>query len=235
MEAGLASVGVWVAFALTLMVYCYLVKEIPLFHAIYRVAVYLFIGVTLAYAALIAWHGVLVPRLFLRLDGGEWLYLPPLILCLLLVLRVRPAWRGPGTLTLAFLLGVGAALTLGGALVGTLLPQVAATFVSLNPEDYQVMAMTQGSPVISYVLDALLVVLGTVSALLYFFFTAPEGTRRLAGWQSRLARLFGGFGRVFIMFTLGALFATVSISRISLLVDRARFLIETFLNAIPAL
>jgi hypothetical protein len=36
-----------------------------------------------------------------------------------------------------------------------------------------------------------------------------------------------GFGRVFIMFTVGALLASTSISFFAILVDRIRFLVET--------
>ena len=129
-------IGTWVAFALTLMVYCYLGKDIPFLHAIYRIAVYVFVGVALGYGALMAWHGVLVPRLLLRLESGEWVYLVPLVFCLLLLARVRRSWSRLGNLTTAFLFGVGAALAVGGALVGTLLPQIRATFLSLNPGDY---------------------------------------------------------------------------------------------------
>ena len=45
---------------LTLMVFSYLIGDNPLF----RIAVYLFIGVASGYAATIVWHNVLVPKLF---------------------------------------------------------------------------------------------------------------------------------------------------------------------------
>ena len=47
MELDIGIVGTWIAFALTLMVYCYLGKDIPFFHAVYRVAAYVFVGVAL--------------------------------------------------------------------------------------------------------------------------------------------------------------------------------------------
>ena len=73
----LDTVGTWVAFGLTLLVYAYLVKELPLFDVVYRVVAYIFVGVALAYAAIQAWHGVLVPRLFVPLGAKEWFYLVP--------------------------------------------------------------------------------------------------------------------------------------------------------------
>ena len=80
-----ATIGTLVAFVLTLMVYCYLGKDIPFLHALYRVAAYILIGAALGYGAIVAWHSVLVPRLILRLEGGQWWYLVPLVFCLLLL------------------------------------------------------------------------------------------------------------------------------------------------------
>jgi hypothetical protein len=232
MEAGLSSIGMWVAFALTLMVYCYLARDIPFFHAIYRIAAYAFVGVALGYGAVMAWHGVLVPRLISPLTAGSVGHVVPLILCLLLVSRIKRSWSGMGNLTIAFLFGVGAALAIGGALVGTLIPQTRASFVSLNPAHYRDIATLEGALPTSYALDAFLMGLGTVSTLLYFYFAQEKKGRPVSQGALRLA---AGFGKVFLMFTFGALFATAAISRISLLVDRFRFLVETVLRYLPSL
>ena len=220
------ELGTLVALVLSVMVYCYLGKDIPILYAIYRIAAYAFVGVALGYGAVMAWHGVLAPRLLLRLGSGEWAYLVPLVLCLLLLSRISRSASGVGNLTIAFLFGVGAALAVGGALVGTLIPQIDATAQSLNPASYEGQALDAGTLAINYAVDALLVVIGTVSTLLYFHFTAKRGGQRFAGIRGRGLQVIAGFGRVFIMFTLGALFAVAAISRISLLVDRVRFLIE---------
>jgi hypothetical protein len=235
MDIDVVNVGTWVAFVLTLMVYCYLGKDIPIFHAIYRVAVYVFIGVALAYGALIAWHEVLVPRLFRQLGQGQWFYFVPLLLCLFLLSRAKRSWRGVSSLTIAFLFGVGAALAAGGALVGTLVPQVQATFLSVSPAHYEATAMREGALPASYALDALLVVIGTITTLLYFYFTVGRGSQRLERARGWVMDLAAGFGKVFVMFTFGALFSAAAISRIALLVDRIRFIIETVLPYIPSL
>ncbi|MBN1933214.1 MAG: hypothetical protein JW934_01045 [Anaerolineae bacterium] len=225
--------GTLVAFVLTLMVYAYLIKDISFFYSLYRIAAYLFVGVALGYAAVMAWHGVLVPRLLLQLEEGRWWYLVPLIFCLLLLAKVRPAWSKVGNIPIAFMLGVGAALAVGGGVIGTLIPQVEATFVSLNPLHYQGQAAAESSYVLVYVLEALLMVVGTVSTLLYFYFNTEGGSRRLAGVREPILRLSTGFGKVFMMFTFGAIFATTAISRLSLLADRIRFLILTVWSWIP--
>jgi len=235
MELDVEIIGTGVALVLTLMVYCYLGKDIPFLYALYRIAAYVFIGVALGYGAIMAWHGVLVPRLLSRLEGGQWGDLVPLVLCLLLLTRVKRSWRGLGDVTIAFLFGVGAALAVGGGLVGTLLPQVEATFVSLNPGHYQGIAAREGNLPTIYVLNALLVAIGTISTLLYFYFTTESGARRIARLHNRFVRLSASFGKVFIMFTFGALFATTAISRISLLVDRIRFVVETLYSIVSML
>jgi hypothetical protein len=157
-----------------------------------------------------------------------------LALCLLLLTRVKRSWSGLGNVTIAFLFGVGTALAVGGGVVGTLLPQVEATFVSLNPAHYQAIAAQEGNLAVVYVLNALLIVLGTVSTLLYFYFTTGSGSRRVSKLRTGVARLSAGFGKVFLMFTFGALFATTAISRISLLVDRVRFILDTLWSIVPA-
>jgi hypothetical protein len=226
----IGTIGTLVAFFLTLMVYCYLGKDIPLLYGIYRVAAYLFVGIALGYGAVVAWHSVLAPRLLLRLEGGQWWYLVPLALCLLLLTKVKRSWGGAGNVTLAFVFGVGAALAVGGTLMGTLIPQVQAAFVSVNPRHYEGLVAQEGGLSAVYVSNAVLVTIGTISSLLYFTYTAgadrarSETRRPLLDGLMRTAR---GFGRVFLMFTFGALFAMTSLSFLSLLVDRVRFIMET--------
>jgi hypothetical protein len=228
-------IGTWVAFGLTLMVYAYLGKELPFFDVVYRIVAYIFVGVALAYAAVQAWHGVLVPRLFVPLGAKDWFYVVPVILCLILLARLYRPWRDVSRLTLAFLFGVGAALAVGGALVGTLMPQVQATLASVRPAAYQARAAQEGMAAGSYVLDVVVVAVGTISTLLYFTFTTARGRTPLERTGGRIQQIAAGFGKVFVLFTFGALFATGAISRVALLVDRVRFLIETLRPYIPGI
>jgi hypothetical protein len=244
-------IGTLIAFVLTLMVYRYLGKDIPFLYAIYRVAAYVFVGGALGYGTIVAWHSVLSPRLLLRLESGQWWFLVPLVLCLLLLSKVKRSWSPAGNITLAFLFGVGAALAVGGGLIGTLLPQVQAGFVSLNPAHYEGTAILEGGLPLIYVSNAVLVTIGTISTLLFFTFTtragageSDPGSSDASGSSRPLLAVGGrvldrvvyvsrGFGKVFLMFTFGALFATTAISYMSLLVDRVRFIIETIWAFLP--
>jgi len=144
--------------------------------------------------------------------------------------KAKRSWSGAGNIPLAFVFGVGAALAVGGALSGTLLPQIQAAFVSLNPEHYAGLTAQDGGLSLIFVTNAALVTLGTVCTLLALGYTVGTGTRD--GRPGRrfvdgLVQVASGFGRVFIMFTVGALLATTSISLLSVLVERIRFLVET--------
>ena len=211
--------GPWLAFILTLMVFSYLLGDNPLF----RIAQHLLVGLALGFAWIVAWHSVFLPRVIARIgtqDPVEVGYtLVPLVLGALLLLKSRGSGFKISSLPLAYLFGVGAAIALGGAIFGTLVPQVSATVRSLNPADYPAEWAWYD------VTDALFIVLGTVCTLLYFTFTA--------GGQSRLGRLRGGavrmgasVGRWFLMFIFGALFGSLTMSRISLLVERITFLMS---------
>jgi hypothetical protein len=211
--------GPWLAFALTLMVFSYLLGDNPLF----RIAEHLLVGLALGFAWLVAWHNVFLPRVIARIgtqNPVEVGYtLVPLVLGALLLFKGRGSRFKLSSLPLAYLFGVGAAVALGGAIFGTLIPQVSATTRSLNPADYPAQWAWYD------VVDALFIVVGTVSTLLYFAFTA--------GGQSRFGRLRGGLvrigasvGRWFLMFIFGALFGGLVMSRISLLVERIAFLVN---------
>jgi hypothetical protein len=215
--------GPWLAFALTLMVFSYLLGDNPLF----RIAEHLLVGLALGFAWIVAWHSVFLPRVIARIGSQNPVEigytLVPLALGALLLFKGRGSSSRISSLPLAYLFGVGAAVALVGAILGTLIPQASATIHSFNPSDYLVEYASEN---VWYPLtNAFFIVLGTVCTLLYFTFTA--------GGQSRLGRLWGGLvrfgagvGRWFLMFTFGALFGSLVMSRVSLLVERITFLID---------
>ena len=126
--------GTWVAVVLTLVVFSFLLGD----NVLFRLAEHIFVGIAVGYAAVIAFHSILVPRVLLPIlraaAEGDWLQLIipviPLALGLLLLTKsfrwsARFSWLG--SLSVALLLGVGAALAIGGAIFGTLIPQIDTT------------------------------------------------------------------------------------------------------------
>jgi len=213
--------GPWLAFVLTLMVFSYLLGDNPLF----RIAEHLLVGLALGFAWIVAWHSVFLPRVVARIgsrDPVEVGYtLVPLALGALLLLKGRGSGSKWSSLPLAYLFGVGAAVALGGAIFGTLIPQISATMHSLNPSDY----LAEWAWPWYGVLDAFFIVMGTVCTLLYFTFIAG-GRSRLGRLRGGLVRIGAGVGRWFLMFVFGALFGGLVMSRISLLVERITFLLD---------
>ncbi len=206
-------IGIWISALLTLMVFSYLLGDNPL----YRLAEHLFIGTAIGYAVLIAYYSLLRPKLILPLVQApleNWALLVPLGLSLLLLGRLNHKWHRLGMVPLAFLLGVGAALTIGGALFGSLLPQTVQTIVSINPA-------AEGW---STALSNLVLVVGTLSALFYFYFSADTGTG-VGRIKHGFIKAWRGLGKWFIMATFGAIFASTVMARISLLIGRLQFLI----------
>lgn len=208
------TLGVWIAALLTLMVFSYLLGDNPLF----RLAEHLFVGTAIGYAFVVAYHSVLYPRLIQPLltdPLDNWLLLIPFLFALFLLAMLNRKWRRLGVLPLALLLGVGAALAIGGALFGSILPQATQTFLSLNPADNG-----WGAAAGNFVL-----VVGTLSALFYFYFSANGGSR-LGQVKLGLLNAWRGLGKWFIVAAFGAIFANTVMARISLLIGRLQFLIN---------
>jgi len=222
MEVLNEPIGVWIAAILTIMVYSYLLGDNPL----YRLAEHLLVGSAVAYAVVIAVRTVLIPRLFVRLGEGQWLYLIPLILGVLLLTKFKPSWAGWGGLPMSVLFGVGAALALSGALFGTIAPQVqSATALSLNPADYPIAGWAG-------VLNALLITVGTICTLSYFRFSAGRNGGQGQAQQGGTTRLWTRVGRWTLMAAFGAIFASLVMSRASLFIGRMQFLLSDWLHVI---
>ncbi|NLS77735.1 MAG: hypothetical protein GXY76_10790 [Chloroflexi bacterium] len=219
------AIGLWVAAILTLIVYSYLFADSGLF----RLAQYLFVGVAAGYAVIQAWHGALLPRIqaFIAAPQEHWTLIIWLVLGLLLFVRKVPALRWFSKIPVAYLIGVGAALALGGALVGAILPQVSALFVSLSPRDYG-----GGQLGIERAISQGLLAVGTLGTLLYFYFTSGGRVSWSRFWNG-FARGWGRLGKWVILITLGALFGGTVMSRISLLLGRLQFLAGDWLGLIP--
>jgi hypothetical protein len=215
-------IGTIVAAALTIMVLSYLVGDNPLF----RVATHIFIGVSAGYAGAVAWDSVIRPNLVSPIitEGLVGLFdlrlIIPLVLVVLLLFKLWPALTKLGSLPMALLVGVGAAVVLGGAITGTLLPQTRAAMQSIVVTDTPA---DMGASQLEHMANVLILLIGTVSSLLYFRFTSkPSDT---AGNPLSLALGFlRTSGRVFIAVTFGAMYAGALMAAIIALAERFHFL-----------
>jgi hypothetical protein len=225
--------GTWVAVLLTLFVFSYLLGD----NVLYRLAEHIFVGVAVGYATVVVFHSILAPKLLLplveALRDGDWNTLWPLLLPLILgILLLTRAFKttGPvswlGSLSVALLLGVGAALAIQGGLFGTLVPLVdATTDIMRYARGYRSWTIGGGQGLGLVVFSGVIVLIGTIGVLLHFSFGASrEG--RLGALRRWLVRTWGGLGRWFIFIAFGAILATTFVSRLSLLVGRIQFLLD---------
>lgn len=212
-------IGIWVGAILTLLVFSYLLGDTPLF----RLAQAIFVGVAVGYATTVAIYLILLPRLvgpLLANPGQDPALFVPLALGLLLLFKLRTAWSPIGNISIAFLFGVGAALAIAGALSGALLPQIGASILSLSP--LQSWETLLGNAVL---------VFGTIGAFLSFRF-ARGAERPAARVLETVGRGWGYVGRWFVLIAFGAIFAGTAVSRVSVLVGRAYYLLHDWLQVV---
>jgi hypothetical protein len=230
------TIGLALSMALTLMVFSFIIGDNPLF----KLAEHIFVGVSVAYVILVGWHLVIAPFFFLGISSDGYtllLKLPPAFLCLFLIFKVRPNPSGVenllGSISLAFLIGIGAALAIEGALFGTLLPQAAETAaINLNPSS-AAYANAPGGNVMLHndFWSNIVVVIGVVGTLFYFTF-AYRPQKYLGGLREGFVNFWAGIGRLIILITLGALFSNTVSARIALLLSRVQFLVDGFLSLV---
>lgn len=223
MALGFEQILEWGSFALTIMVLLYLFVGD---NALFRVVTYTFIGVAAGYVAVLILFQVLIPRLFEPLLQGDFLVALSLLLGVLLLFKLSPRFSFIGVWPMAVLVGVGAAVAVGGAIFGTLFGQVSGT-ISLIPSFGEMIRSSQEGAFfdqLSQLVEGLFILIGAVSTLAYFHFGAvsrPNLPPQRAWWIEGMAKV----GQVFIGITLGATFAGVYAATISALIERLGFLI----------
>ncbi len=209
------------SFLFTILIFSYLIGDNPLF----RIAVYIFVGVSSGYLAALTWWQVIVPRLIYPLMYGSVLEKAftaiPLLGAVLILMKISPRLAGLARIAMAFLVGAGAAVIIAGALSGTLLPQIAAT---INAFDLSA-ASARNISVVEVVFNGAFILAGTVFTLIYFHFGASpkaDGSIRRLG----LIEIGASVGRIFIGITLGTIFAGVYAAALTALIERISSLIN---------
>ena len=207
------------SFILTIMVLSYVFGDNPLF----RIATYLFIGVASAYVFVLIFYQVLIPKLIMPLFTGDneekIIQIIPITLSVLLLFKLSKRTSSIGNISLAFLVGSGAAIILTSAFSGTLLPMIDMITepFSLNSLNFQ--KFIGGS----------ILLLGAISSLLYFQFSTIKASDNQSIF-SRFLYYSKTVGTVFIGITLGSIFAGVVISSILALIERLNFIITFIYN-----
>ncbi len=193
------DLNIWVAAILTLAIYSFLVKE----NALFRSVEHLFVGVAAGYGLLRQWQAINRIAWTPAVQGDVIMFVP-IILGLLLFTRFVKGYTWVSRWPLAFLMGLGASLSMK-AIESDFVRQIQATAIRLNS------------------LDNIFIVVGTVTALAYFYFTFRHSSVLNAG--SRV-------GRYVLMLCFGAAFGNAVMGRISLLISRLQFLFTDWIYLI---
>ncbi|MBN2048177.1 MAG: hypothetical protein JW750_10065 [Anaerolineaceae bacterium] len=209
-----------IGFFLTLMILSYLIGDNPLF----RMATYLFVGISAGYVTVLIIYQVILPKLILPILIGDandliWLVIA-WVMSLLLVMKLFPKVSRAGNIPLVYLAGVAAAVTIGGTLLGTVATQVMAT---MNLFDLRANASTGFWSLV----EGVFILFGTSATLLYFYYGSSEKDGGTVG-RSPFLKWMRVIGKVFIGLTLGAVFAGVYLSSVAALIDRMEFISNVF-------
>jgi hypothetical protein len=197
----------WIAAFLTLCVFSFLYKENPF----YRFAEHLFVGASAGYLLAVQWQSVLLPNVWTPLTHDhDWLVLIPLALGLMMLARAWGKGAGIARWSIAFYVGIYSGVAIPGYMQAQIFAQLADAAKPFAPGWGAV--------------NSVLVLVGLLSVLSYFFFSAPH--RGVHGANAKV-------GVYFLMVAFGASFGYTVMARVSLLIARVQFLLRDWLHVLP--
>jgi hypothetical protein len=204
----LQEIGLWAGFILTLMVFSYLLGD----NVLYRLSVYVFVGMSAGYVAVVAYTSVLLPWLQETVFSGDLgriiIGFIPLVLGGLLLLKGAGPLGWLAGLTMSILIGVGSAISLVGAINGTLIP------LTLEPT-------RPGLTLPNFLIS----VIAVVCSLFYFMYLAkstPSGQPR----RSLPVAVMATAGEAVIAITFGTLYAAAILSSLTVFSERISFMLS---------
>ena len=218
--------GLWIAAFFTLAIFSFLYRDNPF----YRAAEAVVVGVSAGYWMVVGFWDVLVPNLFGKiapeviqatampgLSGPEaernLSYLVPLALGIMLLWRLSPKGAWISRWPLAFIIGTTAGLRMIAFMHGDFLAQIRNSILPL-------VVINQGAFDFSASLTNLIVVVGVLCCLTYFFFSFEH--KGVVGGAAKV-------GIWILMITFGAAFGYTVMGRIALLAIRLEFLLDDWL------
>ncbi len=225
---------VWVAALLTLAILSYLYKDNP----IYKAAEYLFVGIASGYYLSIEYSNVLVPNLFQPVSHGvggvfhgafypiDVARIGALLLGFLMFSRFVSSVSWLSRWSIGVMVGAYSGLAIIGFAQGDLIEQVRSNLVPMvEPGAWAHLVAAQGFTNILLaflnVTSNICLIVGLLATLYYFFFSAEH--RGVGGGVAKL-------GIYFLMVSFGASYGFTVMARISLALDRLRFLFSDWLG-----
>lgn len=195
------DLGITVAAILNLGLWSFLIGDNPGF----RLVQSLYVGAAVAHTFVLAYRNTLIPNLWEPLLAGKYVLLIPMALGLLLFTRVSKKHSYLSKVPLSFIVGIGAALAIRGAVFSDLAVQIASAMVPLTT------------------VSNIIMLVGTICTLIYFTFTFKP---------TPVTRPISTLGRYIMMAAFGAAFGNTVMVRMSLLIGRLQFLWGDWLHLI---
>ncbi|MBI2883371.1 MAG: hypothetical protein HYY11_05645 [Candidatus Methylomirabilis oxyfera] len=192
--------GAWVAAGLTLCMFSFLYKDNPFF----RFGEHLYVGISMGYTIVRIYYDVMVKSLYTPvMQEGKWWFLIAAILGLLVLTRFIPKISWLSRISFAVIVGFGSGVAIPRIISSNILQQVQGTLKPIVNAGQSSFGMAQ--------FNALLILVGVVTVLIYFFFSIEhKGPIQVA------ARI----GIYFLMINFGAGFGYTVMARMSLLIGR---------------
>lgn len=221
-------IWIWIGAFLTLSIFSFLYRDNPL----YRFAEHLFVGASNGWTVGFYWHRVLKPimvdpfvqafkiageqgispGLFNPYAPANFLIIVPGLIGLLYFMRFVPKHSWLVRIPIGIFMGYYVGLSVPAAFAGSLFPQLKGTIVT---------RASFADPVAG--IFALLVLIGVLSTLVYFFFSKE---------QKGIWKLGARTGIIYIMVGFGASFGFTVMARVSLVIGRFVFLLRDWLHVI---
>jgi len=191
-----------IAAILTLFIFSFLYKDNPF----YKFAEYLLVGISVGYFIVISIKTTVVPKLIFPIfREGDLLYLIPGILGFFMFLRFFPKLAWLSRISMALIIGAGAGVSIPAMMQAQIFAQMKASMGSYAS------------------INNIIVALAVITTLSYFFFS-----REHKGALGTSAKI----GVFFMMLFFGATFGYTVMSRVTLLIGRAQFLLGDFIGII---
>ncbi len=196
---------IWTTLAafLTFCIFSFLYKDNPF----YKFAEHLVVGVSAGYFTMLLYFEGLIPKVIVPVfREGKLYYLIPAILGVMMWTRFSKKWAWISRYPIAVYIGIGTGVAIPLEMQTKVVRQLSASMTAISFNN-------------AAGINNLLVVIGVFCALVYFFFSKEH------------KGAFGGIAKVgiwILMVGFGAGFGLTVMGRVSLLIDRVKFLAETW-------
>lgn len=204
------DIGVWIGAILTIFVYTYFISSKQ--NILFRFAQSTVIGGGLGYIIVLVMAKNIDSLAISKIAKGNWLYIIPIILGLMVYARFHPRYRYLARTPISIIISVGLGLGSRAALETEIFRQISASFKLAIFGVDQVTAINN-----------LIYIIGLITVLFYFYFTLSP---KISGTMKPLSTL----GRYYLMIYFGARFGTTVMSRLTLFMGRLQFLLYEWLG-----